>query len=68
MLHPDFKNAQNLDLHSALAIFIVMMGLLFYIDAAAGTHSIMALLTIVLGLAWYAGHKALFRFVRDHWH
>lgn len=63
MLHPDFKNGQNIDLHTALSMFVVMMGFLFYIDAAPGTHSIVALSTIVFGCVWYAGHK-----LYSHWH
>jgi len=56
MLHPDFKNGQKVDLHTALSMFVVMMGFLFYIDAAPGTHSVVALSTILIGFAWYAGH------------
>jgi len=40
-----------------------MMGFLFYIDAAPGTHSVIALSTILFGFAWYAGHKFY-----NHWH
>lgn len=63
MLHPDFKNGQNVDLHTALSMFVVMMGFLFYIDAAPGTHSVIALTTILSGFTWYAGHKFYV-----HWH
>jgi len=63
MLHPDFKNGQKVDLHTALSMFVVMMGFLFYIDAAPGTHSVIALSTILFGFAWYAGHKFY-----NHWH
>lgn len=61
MLSHEFKNAQNIDLHSALSVFVVMMGLLFYIDAAPGIHSTVAMLTVFFGLLWYAGHKAFFK-------
>ena len=61
MLSHEFKNSQNIDLHSALSVFVVMMGLLFYIDAAPGMHSTVAILTVLCGLLWYAGHKAFFK-------
>lgn len=63
MLHPDFKNGQKVDLHTALSMFVIMMGFLFYIDAAPGTHSIIALTTILAGFAWFTGHKFY-----SHWH
>lgn len=56
MLNQDFKNGEKVDLHSALAIFVIMMGFLFYIDAAPGTHTTVTLITVLLGFAWYIGH------------
>ncbi len=66
MLHPDFKNGEKLDLQNAMALFIVMMGFLFYIDAAAGTHTLMALITILAGVVWYVGHTAWKRWRISH--
>ena len=66
MLNPDFKNAQKLDLHSAMSIFVIMMGALFYLEAAPGTHTAMALLTVLCGVVWYAGHKTLFKYLHEH--
>ena len=59
MLHPDFKNGEKLDLQSAMAVFVTMMGLLFYIDAAPGTHTVISLLTLLTGVIWFCGR---------HWH
>ncbi len=66
MLNPDFKNGQNVDLHSAMALFVVVMGLLFYIDAAPGTHTLVTLLTILFGVAWYAGHQTYLWWQASH--
>jgi len=57
MLDSNFKNGQKLDVQSALAFFVIMMGLLFHIDAAAGLHSVISLSTIVVGLAWFFGRQ-----------
>ena len=57
MLNANFKNGQNLDVQSAFAFFVVMMGLLFHIDAAAGLHSAISLATILIGLAWFLGRQ-----------
>ncbi len=62
MLHPDFKNGEQLDLHYALALFVMGMGFLFYIDAAPGTHALVAQLTVLAGLFWLAGH-----YLWKHW-
>ncbi len=53
MLDSNFKNGQNLDVQSALAFFVVMMGLLFHIDAAAGLHSVISLSTTLIGVVWF---------------
>lgn len=58
MLNQDFKNGQKVDLHSAFALFVIMMGFLFYLDAAPGTHAIVALMMILFGFAWHYGHHA----------
>ena len=57
MLDSNFKNGQNLDVQSALAFFVVMMGLLFHIDAAAGLHSTISLASILIGLIWFFGRQ-----------
>ncbi|MBV1891858.1 MAG: hypothetical protein KUG60_00980 [Gammaproteobacteria bacterium] len=61
MLNPNFKNGQGVDVQAAFASFIVMMGLLFLIDAAAGLHSSLALLTVLAGVLWF-----VFRQVHHH--
>ncbi len=53
----------HFDLQSGLALFVVMMGLLFYIDAAPGAHTLMTALTVASGIAWYMIHHAYV-----HWH
>ncbi len=61
MLNPNFKNGQVVDVQAALASFVVMMGLLFLIEAAAGLHTGIALLTVLVGVAWF-----LFRQFHHH--
>ena len=57
MLNSNFKNGKNLDLQSAFAFFVVMMALLFHIDAVAGLHSVISLSTLFIGLAWFFGRQ-----------
>lgn len=66
MLHPDFKNGQKLDLQSALAVFVMMMGFLFLIEAAPGAHTWVALLTLLAGLVWLTGHESVQRWWLRH--
>ena len=61
MLNPNFKNGRGVDVQAAFASFIVMMGLLFFIDAAAGLHSGIALLTVLVGVVWF-----VLRQIRHH--
>lgn len=68
MLNPNFKNGEKIDLHSALALFVVMMGFLFLLDAAPGTHTIITLLTILSGVAWYLGHQFYLHWRLTHPH
>lgn len=63
MLHPDFKNGEKLDLQTALSLFVITMGFLFYIDASPGSQAMMSALTMLAGLAWLIGHS-----VWKHWH
>ena len=58
MLDREFKNGQKVDLHSAFSLFVIMMGLLFYIDAAPGTHTVITMVMVLFGIAWYLGHKS----------
>lgn len=57
MLDPNFKNGQKLDVQSAFAFFVIMMGLLFHIDSAAGLHSAISLSTIIIGVVWFFGRQ-----------
>ncbi len=57
MLNPNFKNGTKTDVQSALAVFVIIMGFLFLIDAAPGTHSAVALAMIAFGILWYYGHQ-----------
>ena len=57
MLDSNFKNGKNLDVQSAFATFVVVMGLLFHIDAAAGSHSVIAMSTALIGLVWLVGRQ-----------
>ncbi|BFM13958.1 hypothetical protein R50073_01410 [Maricurvus nonylphenolicus] len=58
MLHPDFKNGQRLDLQSCMALFLIMMGFLFYIDQGPAYSMPLTLSTIAIGVIWYVGHHA----------
>lgn len=66
MLRPDFKNGQKLDLQSALSLFVIMMGFLFLIDAAPGAHTVITVLMIALGFAWFFGHESVQRWWLKH--
>lgn len=56
MLSREFNNGKKLNLHSALAVFTICMGFLFLLDAASGTHTVVAGSLILLGFAWYFGN------------
>ena len=58
MLNPNFKNGTKTSVQSALAVFVIIMGFLFLIDAAPGVHSAIAIATIVFGFIWYFGKNA----------
>jgi len=66
MMHPDFKNGEKLNLHSALALFITVMGFLFLIEAAPGTHTVIAGLLMLAGITWYTGNHAYIWWQRHH--
>ncbi len=68
MLHPDFKNGEKLNLHSALALFIIVMGFLFMIDAAPGSHTVVAGSLILFGFAWYLANHAYIWWRQHHPH
>lgn len=53
VLDSNFKNGQKLDVQSAFAFFVVIMGLLFHIEAAPGLHAVISLSTILAGLLWF---------------
>ncbi|MCW8884674.1 MAG: hypothetical protein OQK12_05380 [Motiliproteus sp.] len=55
MLHRDFQNGKKLNLSTSLAIFTIVMGFLFLLDAGAGMHTVMAGAMILFGFAWYFG-------------
>ena len=66
MLSHDFENGKKLNLHSALAVFIIIMGFLFLLDAAPGAHTAVAGSFIVFGFAWYYGNRIYLWWVRHH--
>ena len=68
MLNPNFKNGTKTDVQSALAVFVIIMGFLFLIDAAPGVHSAVAIATIVFGFFWYFGHQAYIWWGHTHHH
>ena len=57
MQNPNFKNGQNIDVQTAFASFVIMMGLLFHIDAAPGVHTTITLSTILIGVVWFIGRQ-----------
>ncbi len=68
MLDSNFKNGQNLDVQSALAFFVVMMGLLFHIDAAEGLHSVISLSTTLIGVVWFLARQFYCHHHNQHHH
>ncbi|MBQ0718662.1 MAG: hypothetical protein KBT88_00520 [Gammaproteobacteria bacterium] len=68
MSNPNFKNGQKLDVQSAFAFFVIMMGLLFHIDAVAGVHTVMTLSTILIGVVWFLSRQYYCHHHRYHHH
>ena len=66
MLNSDFKNGEKLNLHSAFALFVIVMGFLFMIDAAPGMHTVIAGCLMLFGFAWYLANHAYLLWRRHH--
>ncbi len=61
MLSRDFNNGKKLNLSTSLAVFTIIMGFLFLLDASAGMNTVVAGSLILFGFAWYFGDHAF------HW-
>ncbi len=57
------KVGPHIGLQSGLALFVVVMGLLFFIDATTGIQNLLSILTMLLGMFWFSAHHAY-----DEWH
>jgi len=57
------KVGPHIGLQSGLALFVMVMGILFYIDATTGIQNLLSILTILLGMFWFSVHHAY-----DEWH
>jgi hypothetical protein len=64
----DFKNGETLNVQSALAVFVVMMGFLFMIDAKPGIHMAIAGVLMLAGFCWYLLNHAYLWWRHNHPH
>lgn len=55
MMDKDFANGKKLNLSTSMALFTVVMGFLFLLDASPGGQTMISYLLILLGLLWYFG-------------
>ncbi len=62
-IKPDHKVGSHIGLQSGLALFVMVMGLLFYIEATSGIENLLSILTILFGMLWFSAHHAY-----DEWH
>ncbi|MEH6627022.1 MAG: hypothetical protein V7739_11290 [Motiliproteus sp.] len=68
MLNRDFSNGKEVNISTSLAVFTIIMGFLFLIDAAPGMHTVVASTLILFGFIWYFGDHAFhwWEHARDH--
>lgn len=57
MLNLDFNNGKKVNLLSALAVFTIAMGFLFFIAASSSSQTFAAVLLMLIGSAWYVGNR-----------
>ena len=67
-LKKEHKVGAHISVQSGLAFFVAVMGVLFYIDAAPGAHTQVALLTIAMGVSWLIGHHVYAQWHERHHH
>ncbi|MEH6650462.1 MAG: hypothetical protein V7707_10595 [Motiliproteus sp.] len=65
MLNIDYNNGKKLNLLNALALFTVIMGLLFWIAATPGASTVAAVSLIIFGSVWFIACW-LYDFHRHH--
>jgi hypothetical protein len=58
MLNRDFNNGKKLNLVAALAVFTMIMGVLFLIAATPGTQTFVAVFLIFFGVVWFIGNRS----------
>lgn len=58
----------HISVQSGLAFFVAVMGVLFYLDAAPGAHTRMAVVTIAVGIVWFVTHHAYVQWHDNHHH
>ncbi|MEH6577802.1 MAG: hypothetical protein V7731_12065 [Amphritea sp.] len=68
MLSHDFNNGKKLNLNAALAVFVIVMGFLFLLDAESGAHTVIAASLVLFGFAWYFGSHFYGWWARHHHH
>lgn len=68
MHNRNFKNGKKTNVQSAMAVFVIIMGFLFLIDAAPGVHSAISIAMIVFGFLWYFGRQIYTSWDHTHHH
>jgi uncharacterized membrane protein len=66
MQHPDLKNGEKIHLPRSIALFAVLMGFLFLIEATPGTQTLLSVMLMLAGLIWYFGDHALIWWRHHH--
>ncbi|MEH6346013.1 MAG: hypothetical protein V7785_13060 [Bermanella sp.] len=67
-IYKERKVGPHISVQSGLAFFVTVMGALFYLDAAAGTQSVMSILTMVFGVLWFVLHHGMEQWHHSHHH
>ncbi len=67
-IYKERKIGPHISVQSGLAFFVTVMGGLFYLDAAPGTHSFVAILTMAFGIIWFVIHHNYERWHHGHGH
>jgi len=67
-IYKERKIGPHISVQSGLAFFVIVMGALFYLDAAPGTQSTMSILTMVFGVLWLVLHHGIENWLHGHGH
>ncbi len=60
------KIGPHISVQSGLAFFVAVMGVLFYMDAAPGAHTRVAVITIAVGVIWFVVHHSYLQWHESH--